>query len=300
MQITLAADAQFAMPLAVTLASLARSQDNERVEVTVLHDDLSEATIARIEAGLGGALALRWHRVDPAQVAGAHYSTFLTRASLFRLLLPQLLPDLDRVLYLDCDIVVADSLRPLWETNLGDALLGAVRDAGSPFPAGPLGTDWRGLELDPATPYFNTGVLLIPLAEWRRQEVSERALALLRRRQPRWGDQDGLNAIVGGRWVELPRRWNLQSPDVLGSGLAWALWREDVEDALRDPAVIHYTDRDKPWTAGCEHPLAQHWYGALEASSWSGWRPRRPRRRLARIAAGARALPLLGNSRTAP
>ncbi|HYJ22165.1 MAG TPA: glycosyltransferase family 8 protein [Solirubrobacterales bacterium] len=299
MHVTLAADAEFAMPLAVTLASLSHSQ-SEEIEVTVFHDDLAPATIARIEAGLGGRLAVRWHRVDPAQVAGAHYSTFLTRASLFRLLLPRLLPDLDRVLYLDCDIVVTASLRPLWETDLDGALLGAVRDAGSPFPAGPLGTDWRGLGLDPATPYFNTGMLLIPLEEWRRQEVSERALSLLRRRQPRWGDQDGLNAVVDGRWVELPRRWNLQSPDALGTGLAWALWREDVELALRDPAVVHYTDRDKPWMAGCEHPLAQHWYRALEGSDWSGWRPRHPRRRrLARIAAGARALPLR-YSRTAP
>jgi lipopolysaccharide biosynthesis glycosyltransferase len=296
MQITLAADAEFAMPLAVTLASLARSQDAERLEVTVLHDDLSAAAIARIESGLVGELALRWHRIDPAQVAGAHFSTFLTRASLFRLLLPRLLPDLDRVIYLDSDIVVRDSLRPLWETELDGDLLAAVRDAGSPFPVGPLGTDWRGLGLDPSAPYFNTGMLLIPLGEWRREEVSERALALLRRRQPRWGDQDGLNAVVGRRWVELPRRWNLQSPDALGAGLAWALWREDVELALRDPAVIHYTDRDKPWLAGCEHPLAQHWYGALEGTGWSGWRPRRQRPRLARIANRARALPL-GSSR---
>ncbi len=292
MQITLAADAEFAMPLAVTLASLARSQPLDELEVTVLHDDLPAATIARIESGLVRDLTLRWHRVDPVQVAGAHYSTFLTRASLFRLLLPRLLPDLDRVIYLDSDIVVRDSLRPLWETDLGGDLLAAVRDAGSPFPAGPLGTDWRGLGLDPGAPYFNTGMLLIPLAEWRREDVSERTLALLRRQRPRWGDQDGLNSVVGRRWVELPRRWNLQSPDALGGGLAWALWREDVELALRDPAVVHYTDRDKPWLAECQHPLAEHWYGALEATGWSGWRPRRRRPRLARIANRARALPL--------
>ncbi len=285
MHVALAVDAGFAMPLAATLASVAAAHPPGAVRATVVHDGLAADEIDRAEAGLAGKLAVRWLRVDPDAVAGAHFSDFLTRASLFRMLLPRVLPDEQRVIYLDSDIVVADSLLPLWEQELGGTPVGAVRDAGAPFPVGPLGTDWRGLGLEPSTPYLNTGVLLIDLDAWRRDDLGERTIDLLRGARPVWGDQDGLNAVLGGRWLELPRRWNLQSPDARGVGLAWALWREDVEEALADPAVVHFTERDKPWMYGCEHPLAEVWFEALDRTAWSGWRPRRPRdlhRRLAR------------------
>jgi len=283
--VALAVDAGFAMPLAVTLASIAAAHPAGAVRATVLHDGLAADEIDRAEAGLAGRLDVRWLPADPGAVDGAHFSDFLTRASLFRMLLPRLLPWEERVIYLDSDIVVADSLAPLWEQDLGGVPLGAVRDAGAPFPVGPLGTDWRSLDLDPAAPYLNTGVMLMDLGAWRREELGERTIDLLRGARPIWGDQDGLNAVLGGGWLELARRWNLQSPDVRGVGLAWALWREDVERAIEDPAVIHFTERDKPWLYGCEHPLAEVWFEALDLTAWSGWRPRRPRdlhRRLAR------------------
>ncbi len=288
-QIALAADAQFVMPLAVTLTSLARSHAPGELAVTVLHDGVPATDIARIERGLDGGLDLTWRRIEVDEVAGAHFSTFLTRASLFRLLLPRILPSHDRVLYLDSDIVVTESLRPLWELDLENELLAAVRDAGAPFPVGPLGTDWRELGLAPDTPYFNTGMLLIKLESWRSQEVTERALDLLRHAKPVWGDQDGLNSVLRGHWVELPRRWNLQTPDAKGEGLAWALWRDDVERALDDPAIIHFTERDKPWHPGCSHPLSSRWYETLDESEWRGWRPRASRSLHRRVAARVRS-----------
>lgn len=108
---------------------------------------------------------------------------------------------------------------------------------------------------------------------WRSAEVSQRCFDLLRRTTPRWGDQDALNATLRGHWKELPRRWNLQTLDVEGTGLAWALWREDVEEALADPAVIHYTDRPKPWYAECRHPRRSLWYEVLAETAWGDWQP---------------------------
>jgi lipopolysaccharide biosynthesis glycosyltransferase len=292
-QVALAADAAFAMPLAVTLTSLALTHRRNELAITVLHDGLSKSDVARVEEGPPAELDLSWRRVEPAEVAGAHFCTFLTRASLFRLLLPQILPDLTRVIYLDCDTVVTGSLQGLWEADLGGLPVGAVRDAGSPFAAGPLGTEWCRLGLEPDTPYFNTGVLALALDEWRATDLSARTLGLLRARRPRWGDQDGLNAILRGHWRELPRAWNLQTADATGEGLAWALWREDVERASADPAVVHFTERAKPWHATCPHPYASQWRAVLEESGWRGWRPRDHRslgrRAVARAALARRA-----------
>lgn len=273
-QLAMAADAGFMMPLGVALTSLCEAHAPGELAVTILHDGVPAADIARVERSVAGRIPLTWRQVAPEEVAGAHFSTFLTAASLFRLLLPQFLPEqIERVIYLDCDVVVTASLRELWELELGSTLLAAARDAGSPFPAGPCGTEWERLGLDPGAPYFNTGVLVIPVAAWREADVPRRTLEVLRASEPRWGDQDGLNVVLQGRWTELSRRWNLQTPDVDRRGLAWALWRDDVEAALDAPAIIHYTEREKPWSPGAPHPLADRWYEVLDRSDWRGWRP---------------------------
>jgi lipopolysaccharide biosynthesis glycosyltransferase len=286
MQIVLAADARFIMPLGVTLTSLALTHSPDELTVTVLHDGVSETDMAQVEQGPAGHIDLTWRQIDMSMLQGTHHMACLTDATKFRLLPPSVMPkSVKRAIYLDCDVVVAGSLRPLWDLDLDGHLVAAVRDAGAPFPAGPYGTQWRELGLTPDSPYFNAGVLVIPLEEWRIEEVSRRALDILRRSKPRWGDQDALNAVMERRWMELDRRWNLQTPDSDGSGLAWALWRDNVERALADPAVVHYTERDKPWRPGCRHPLASRWYEALDESPWSGWRPSRSFRPLHRRAA---------------
>jgi lipopolysaccharide biosynthesis glycosyltransferase len=275
-QVALATDARFVIPLAVTLASLSQAHEPGDLSVAVVHDGISRRDMTRIEESVAGGATIRWLPLDTTVLTGAHHPDFLTRATLFRLLLPEALPaSMDRVVYLDCDVLVTQSLRDLYELELGDRMLAAVRDAGCPFPSGPLGTDWRSLGLPPGDPYFNAGLLVVPLSRWREEDVTRRAVQVLRTSKPRWGDQCALNAVLQGRWLELGRRWNLQTPDVEGKGLAWALWQDDVENAVRDPAVIHYSERDKPWEVDSGHPLAAEWFEVLDRTAWSGWRPRR-------------------------
>jgi lipopolysaccharide biosynthesis glycosyltransferase len=223
-------------------------------------------------------------------VSGAHYPSFLSRASLYRLLLPDLLSTRARTIYLDADTVVLSSLQSLWDTELDGHILAAVREASAPWAAGPSGTNWRELGLAPDSPYFNSGLLVLPLDLWRQERLGDKAIEFLRTFRPRWGDQCALNAVAAGRWLEVPRRWNLQTADVEGRGLAWALWREAVEEAVADPAVVHFTERAKPWTPGASHPRADLWFQVLDQTSWAGWRPppRKPMRDRAR--GGARRL----------
>ncbi|GGH49039.1 glycosyltransferase family 8 protein [Microbacterium album] len=277
LDVVLCVDHGFTLPLAVTLASLERVSGAAST-AHVLHPGLPASSRQRVEQGLT-RVRVDWIDVDDAQVRGAHHSTFLSSASLYRLLIADLLPDrLDRVLYLDADTVLLESPSSLAAQDLEGYALGAVREAQSPWAAGPLGPPWRELGLDPASPYFNSGVMLIDLGRWRELEVGSRCLELLRRVRPRWGDQDALNTVLEQDWLELPRRWNLQSADARGEAAAWALWPDDVERALGDPAVVHYTDRDKPWHAGTRHPLAPQWYAHLDRTAWAGWRPALPRR----------------------
>jgi lipopolysaccharide biosynthesis glycosyltransferase len=277
-QVAFGLDAKFALPLGVALASLGLRHAPGEVAVTILHDGLPSADLERIEQTAAGRFAIEWHSVKQQDVVGAHHTAHLSSATNYRLLLPRLLST-ERVIYLDCDVVIGESLRGLWECGLDGQLVAAVRDASAPFPAGAAGSgpNWRKLGLDPGLPYFNAGVLVIPLDAWRAEEVAERALSVLRNSTPRFGDQDALNLVLQRRWVELSRRWNLQSADVTGDGLSWALWPHDVSEALESPAIVHFTEGDKPWNVDSTHPLRQLWLDTLAQSGWSGlWSDSKP------------------------
>lgn len=271
-EVAVSVNANFLMALAVMLRSLEAAHPSGDVSVTVLYDQLRECDRQRVESSLS-ALELTWVEAPVKRLLGARFPDVLSQATLFRLLLPELLPTSDRVIYVDVDTLVLSSLRPLWDLDLGNHWAGAVRDAGNPFVAGPGGPDWRKLGLEPDEPYFNAGVLLISLEAWRSAAVPERALELLREFSFQWADQDALNVVLRGRWTELPRRWNLQTKDAERTGLAWALWREDVERALADPAVIHYVEHIKPWHPHSRHPFRSDWQAVLRQTSFAGWTP---------------------------
>lgn len=286
--VAMCVDFDYILPLAVALSSLDGASGSGGVTVHVLHPGLDEVVQERIADPLS-TIEISWIAVDEQMVHGAHYSTFLSRGSLYRLLLGDLLPpDVHRVLYLDADTLIVDSLRSVYGTNLEGRVVGAVRDSSAPWAAGPLGPPWRELGLEPSSPYFNSGVLLIDVGRWRTESVGQKCLDLLRRVSPRWGDQDALNVVFNEQWHELPRRYNLQTPDLTGDTPAWALWRADVEAAISMPAIIHYTGRDKPWDYGTAHPRAVEWLEWLDRTAWSGWRPA-PKRQ-GRLEAWARTL----------
>lgn len=274
--LVMSVDHGFTLPLAVALSSVNAARGGLPLTVHVLHPGLSESVQNRICAPLVG-LDVSWILVDRSELNGAHYSDFLSDASLFRLLLGDLLPEgLERVLYIDADTLVTGNVGDLFAIDLEGQVLGAVRDAISPWAAGAWGADWRNLGLDPSSPYFNSGVLLIDLVRWRDDKVGAHSLDLLRQAKPQWGDQDALNVVLESHWMELPREWNVQTGDYTGQSPAWALWRSEVEAAVANPSIVHFTGRDKPWDWGTEHPAADQWFAWLDKTAWAGWRPTEP------------------------
>lgn len=275
--VAMCVDFGFALPLAVSLVSLDAQSAADDVEVHVVHPGFSDETRRRITAPLS-QVKVSWITVDEGDLAGSFHSPFLSMAANYRLLLDQLLPTgLERVLYLDGDTLVSDSLSALFTADLGGNTIGAVRDSNVPWAAGLMGAPWRELGLDPSSPYFNSGVMLIDLERWREKSVGAGALEVLRRSKPHWGDQDALNTVLEHDWQELPLRWNLQTGDLTGYCAGWALWRDKVEAAIADPGITHLTGLDKPWQFGSEHPRLTEWSNWLDRTSWSAWRPSAPK-----------------------
>jgi len=168
----------------------------------------------------------------------------ITQAAYYRIFMGDILPEAyERAVYLDCDIALKGSLEPLFAVVLKGHPVAAVADCGfvkrrDPARQAAWDAYLRSVRIDPAGLYFNSGVLLADLAEWRRLGVSNKARDYLRDVGDRLTgmDQDTLNFVFGGDVLELSPRWNFQAL-YFGFGL---------EEALR-PVVYHHLDNIKPW-----------------------------------------------------
>jgi lipopolysaccharide biosynthesis glycosyltransferase len=197
----------------------------------------------------------------------AHFpSGYFPRSVWFRVLLPELLPDSDKVLYLDSDLIVIDDLRPLWEINLGDHLLAAVTNPMYPFmPPYPR----LKLGIDNPRDYFNSGVLLMNLRQMRAERTTEKLSDFARTNAAcSWPDQDAFNVVCRGRWLALHPRWNMQSTLFELRAEQLPLPPEQVAEALRAPAVIHFIGPFKPWQYLCHHPYRGTYFEHARQTPW--------------------------------
>jgi len=280
--VTCAADDAFAMPLAVALRSaLDTLSEPHVIEAFVLDGGIGAANRDRLERSLASPrLTLRFIAPDETALARIRHRGRVSRTAYFRILAPELLPaSVSRVIYLDADVRVTADLARLWaEPQRGLPVL-AVRDAGAPTVSSPRGLlNHRELGLAPDLGYFNSGVMALDLALWRKEQLADQLLRYLEGHPHaiRWWDQDALNAVLAGRWGELDPRWN-QIPQFWepASGDSDPFSPALRELVIRDPWIVHYSTGSKPWHWSCTHPTRDLFFEVLDRTAWAGWRPRR-------------------------
>lgn len=186
----------------------------------------------------------------------------------YRIFLPELLPAVKRVLYLDVDTIVVDRLDPLWSLDLDGRYLGAVTNIFMPFHR------HRPLELGiEAAEYFNSGVLLLNLDLMRREGFTQ-AVQTLAGAQPerlKWPDQDALNLVVGSRRLALHPRWNCMNSLMARGDLATDVFgAASVTEARDAPAIRHFEGpgANKPWHRRHERAGQRLYRAHRQATPW--------------------------------
>lgn len=258
-------DDNYAQHLGVTIQSLLSCDRHPRgLVIHVVDCGISEANLQRLLGLVQGHGAELDRIAAPMErFAQAPVSGHINRAAYFRILGPELLPDVSRFLYLDCDIVVVDDLEPLWDTDLGGRVLGAVRDF--------IGQERPLLiGMPEGSPYFNSGVLLVDADRWRREGVGEACQRFIVEHPEAllYCDQDALNHELVDRWMPLDPRWNLQASLFMERHLRTR--RRELEPSA---AIIHYSSWQKPWHFHVDHPRTRDYFSALDRTPWTGWRP---------------------------
>lgn len=160
---------------------------------------------------------------------------YYSKTTYFRLFLPNLYPQYDKVLYLDSDIVILDDIAKLYNTDMGDNLVAAAPD--DVIQAMPVFQDYveKVVGVADYRRYFNAGILLMNLHELRRFKFQEKFVYLLDKIKFAVAqDQDYLNRLCKGRVKLLDRTWDrMPIPDP-------KIKTEDVK-------LVHYNLAFKPW-----------------------------------------------------
>lgn len=274
-----AADDLFAMPLAVTVRSaLENLRGDWRLRLFILDGGIRAGNRGRILRSLEAArVDVEWlspasSRVD--RISLLNNPSAYPPANFYRLLIPDLLPDsVRKVVYLDTDVVVKGDLAELWSVEIGDALALAAQDVVPGRFGNCESIDCRRHGVSPEQKYFNAGVMVINLEQWRAQGIADQVFRCLEHGEFMFADQDALNIVLAGRWAEIEPRWNQVHPVHLVPS-----WRESHYDedaffaALNAPCIVHFTSRPKPWSYGCTHPNRDLFFEYLQHTDWAGWK----------------------------
>ena len=208
---------------------------------------VSEAIPERMQEKLArlGAGRLEFEYIPmKGRLQGIYIDPRYTEAASFRLLLPEMLPEYDSIVYIDCDVIVRQDIGKLFrETELGDNYLGVVFEA----PIEKQAERFKALGCDPNR-YFNSGFLLMNLAAMRKDKISEKLLEACRVDYLEFPDQDALNQVCQGHVVPLSPVYNGIRTFFLPQYKADFVrqYSDDLWKEVQDHGTIHYTG-GKPW-----------------------------------------------------
>lgn len=151
--------------------------------------------------------------------------SYISIPAYYRLKLASLLPEVKRIIYFDCDIVVNTSLKALFESDLKGNPLGAVRDINR-----------KMLKKNPS--YINSGMLVMDLDTIREKQIEELLLqwTINNADSITMGDQEIINRACIGQITLLDDGWNVQSSNFINRS-----------SYTKNPKVVHYIAKNKPW-----------------------------------------------------
>ena len=191
---------------------------------------------------------------------------------LSRLLLAKFLPEsVNKILYLDGDTIVRGNLKALWETNLESHTLGAVME--------PTANKVRRQQLGIGNrPYYNAGVLLVNLTNWRESKAEQRILDYCKTNSDKLfaNDQDAINVVLRNEILPLSPSYNFSNVftyypfKTLKALMPEFCSEHDFFRAKANPCIVHYLGEERPWRKGNTHTYKADYEHYLSMTPWKG------------------------------
>ena len=250
MNLLFAINRKFTDLLCGCIRSVVKNGGMDHYEVYVLHSDLTEADIKKIQRSAQACVFCHFIGVDPEMFAGFPESRRYPQQIYYRLAAPLLLPeDMERILYLDVDLVVINSLRELYEMDFEGNYYIACSHVKEILTK--VNQVRLGVEED--VPYINTGVMLMNLPLLRENLTLEQISETAERKMRTFllPDQD-LLTLMHGEHIKLvdTMRYNLSDRILAIHNVNPWNRKLDLDWVKQNAVVVHYCGKNKPWKEG--------------------------------------------------
>ena len=279
MNVVYASNDAYARHLGTSMYSLLdRNRDFAEITVYILTLGLSRENQERLEeiAAHFGRNLVCVNLDDLRERIGYEVDTGVFDISvMLRLFMGDMLPEsVERVLYLDCDTVVLQSLKHLWKEDLEGNIVGAVMEP----------TIYQAvkesIDLGEEDPYYNSGVLLVDLKKWREKEVQKKLLEFWKSKGGKLfaSDQDVINGTLKGQIHTLMPRYNFFTNyryfsyrELVRQGKTYkAVTPRELQIAKKHPSIVHYMGDERPWIAGNFNHYRRAYELYLAKTPWAG------------------------------
>lgn len=244
--VAIAVDNNYIEHCIVLMTSILENKQDEEIHFHIIQEGLN-FNAKRLLLSFKNCY-IHFHNVDNQYFSNYKKTSYYSVGTMWKLLCPELIKT-QKVLYLDCDIVVNDSLKKLWDLDLKENYIAAIEDANGKKYA-------KRYKLKNNSKFFNAGVILINCEQWRKNNITQRAInAVMQCSYSRLvNDQTVMNQLFEGKVKFLDLKWNLQYCPIN----IWPTYDniKEYKKAIENPSIIHYTGDFKPWKKGlgCFHP----------------------------------------------
>ncbi|HIE5242973.1 TPA: glycosyltransferase family 8 protein [Proteus mirabilis] len=202
--------------------------DKEKYHFHIFYSNISDDNLDKIKKLELEGCALTLYKINVNIFKNMQVKENLPISMYFRLIIPQVLhPFINKVLYLDADIICINKLSDIFSYNLKNKIAGVINHAYiDPYVS--------SLSLNNTEYYFNSGVMLINTEEWKLNKILEKFLIKINESNYKYPDQDVLNILLENKILYLDGKYNRFIENV----------RKNDNTTL-----IHYTGTPKPWKA---------------------------------------------------
>ena len=239
-------DENYIYQMKVLMTSIYINNPGEIFNIYLIHSGISSEKLDRLK----NDLAKFSYEIFPIRAkddlfSSARVTDRYPKEMYYRLLAGELLPqNLDRIIYLDPDILVINPLKDLWEMDISDYLFAAASHTGKTD----MANNVNKIRLGTDTDYYNSGFLLINLKKAREEIDPEEIFAYVDRNYKNLllPDQDILNAMYGDKIMPLKDSIYNYDARNYSSYLLRSKGEEDLEWVMENTVVLHFCGRDKP------------------------------------------------------
>ncbi len=258
-------DENYAQHMAVAIMSILINADkNDEFSFWIVDDNISENSKKKIDI----LKKIKDFDISYIVVNKDEFKDFPFRKdyvssnSYYLLKVPSILKNNDRLLFLDCDVVVQKSLAPLFFMDLDGRCIAAAEDIHAKRHKERMGILDKFL-------YFNSGVFLLDCEKWRNNHMEEKCFEYVKRNGKNFvlQDQEVLNGVLHNDVKEIDLKWNFQHVhNYVGD-----FDKNYYEEIKKDPSVIHYITGDKPWNRDDLNCLSiEYWNYLMKTSFFEG------------------------------